>query len=54
MPLDFALVLVESIFENNHWMEEPDIESGAEWTLLQLREDVSVQYSPIRVQSSWI
>ena len=54
MRLDLALVLVEAILQDHERMVELDVHPSAKRTLLQFREDVSVQNCPVRMHSQGI
>ena len=50
MRLDLAPILVEAVLEDYQRMVKLDIHACAEWALLELREDMSVQDRPVRMQ----
>ena len=54
MGLDFTMLLIEAVFEDEKWMVDLQIHPSAERTLLQLREERSVQNCPVRVASQWV
>ena len=54
MCLHLALVLVKAIFQDDKRMEEPNIHARTERALLELREEMCVQNSPVRMQREWI
>lgn len=50
MSLDLTPVLVEAVLEDHQRMVKLDIHACAEGALLELREDMSVQNRPVRMQ----
>ena len=50
LSLNFSFILIEAVLHDYKWMLKLDVEARAERALLQLWEDLCIQYRPIWVQ----